>query len=264
MNDDTPNTSGVKPNIVEWFDRHWMLARDQALRQGWDSLSRPEQVLVAVGFLLDSCIGDGVWAIVDGVVTGDDEGLTVRMPDALEEVGLAEAAGHTREIIRLRLPAGSPQEDAANRKAAIDHWVAIYHLFDEWVPEGERVMLTRLYEWYHSQGGVSAESDENRHTYMAFTTALSEEYYEVIAPLIDFAIPHDGYMVFAKMFGKNEITPEKLHAAQVSGPQLAQLCDIARERHESHGISVDDIREVLCRVLLRWPPGSTRPTAVDG
>src|SRR5262245_60282670 len=97
----------AEPDIVSWFDDNWMPARERALQHGWDSLSRPDQVLVAVGFLLDSCVGDGVWAIVDGVVKGNDEGLTARMPDALEEIGLPKAAKHVRQIIRLRAPAGS-------------------------------------------------------------------------------------------------------------------------------------------------------------
>jgi hypothetical protein len=40
------------PNIVGWFDGNWMPARDRALKGGWDSLVRRDQVLVAVGFLL--------------------------------------------------------------------------------------------------------------------------------------------------------------------------------------------------------------------
>jgi hypothetical protein len=140
-----------KPTVVGWFDRSWMPVRNRAKKDGWGSLSRRDQVLAAVGFLLDSCVGDGVWAIVDGVVEGSDEGLTVRMPDALEEVGLPEAARHVREIIRLRAPSGSPEKDRANRKAALDHWGEIGDLFDEWVPGGERVILTRLHDWYHSQ-----------------------------------------------------------------------------------------------------------------
>jgi hypothetical protein len=147
----------AEPDIVGWFDGNWMPVRDRALKHGWESLSRPDQVLLAVGFLLDSCVGDGVWAIVDGVVEGNDEGLTARMPDALEEVGLPEAAEHVRRIIRLRAPAGSPKKDEANRKTALDHWRAIHRLFDEWVPGGERVMLTRLYEWYHAQTDKAAE-----------------------------------------------------------------------------------------------------------
>ena len=139
------------PDMAGWFDANWMKVRDRALTSGWDSLSRPEQVLVAVGFLLDSCVGDGDWAIVYGVVEGNDEGLTVRMPDALEEIGLPEAAQHIRSIIQLRAPTGSPEKDRANSERALDHWHEIERLFDEWAPGGERVMLTRLYDWYHSQ-----------------------------------------------------------------------------------------------------------------
>src|SRR5262249_46907086 len=118
----------AKPDIVGWFDKNWMPARDRALKQGWDSLSRPDQGLVAVGFLLDSCIRDGVWAIVDGVVEGSDEGLTARMPKALEEVGLKKAAGHVRKIVQLRTPTGAAKKDEANRERALEHWLALNQL----------------------------------------------------------------------------------------------------------------------------------------
>lgn len=140
-----------KPDVVGWFDENWMGVREQGHVHGWESLSRPDQVFLAVGFLLDSCIGDGVWAIVDGVVEDNDEGLTVHMPDALEAIGCPEAAEHIRAIVRLRAPTGSEDKDASNRKEALSHWRAIGDLFEEWDSQGERVMLLRLYEWYHAQ-----------------------------------------------------------------------------------------------------------------
>lgn len=139
-----------KPDMVGWFDANWMRQRELAMREGFDSLSRRDQVLVAVGFLIDSCIGDGEWAVVDGVVEGQDEGLTRRMPAALEDIGASEAAQHVREIIRLRAPTQTPEQDEANRDQAVEHWEEIARLFDKWIPKGERVMLTQLYEWYHS------------------------------------------------------------------------------------------------------------------
>jgi hypothetical protein len=141
----------TSPNIVEWFDDNWMPTRDRAHETGWDSLPRRDQVLLAVGFLLDSCIGDGVWAIVDGVVKGNDEGLTAKMPDALAEVGLPEAAEHIRSIVRLRAPSGSAKKDKNNRSKALEHWQEIHRLFDEWGRNGQRVMLTKLHAWYHDQ-----------------------------------------------------------------------------------------------------------------
>jgi hypothetical protein len=139
------------PDLVGWFDDNWMAARDRALQNGWDALPRRDQVLVAVGFLLDSCVGDGVWAVVDRVVEGNDEGLTVRMPEALDAIGCPEAAEHVRSIVRLRAPTGSARKDAGNRTKALEHWQDICRLFEEWVPGGERVMLTRLHDWYHRQ-----------------------------------------------------------------------------------------------------------------
>lgn len=153
------------PDIVGWFDNNWMGVRERALKSGWDSLPRRDQVLVAVGFLLDGCIGDGVWAIVDGVVEGSDEGLTVRMPAALEDVGLPKVAEHVRSIIRLRAPTGSPAKVESNRSEALGHWGEINDLFEEWIPGGERVMLTKLYDWYHTHteqgnGGKAAAPDK--------------------------------------------------------------------------------------------------------
>ena len=91
--------------------------------------------------------------------------------------------------------------------------------------------------------------------YDAFTTALGKEYCEVIAPFTEFgADPQDGYEVFAKAYGTKEISPEKLHAAQISLAELNRLCDIARKWHESEKITSEHISEVLRRILWRWPP----------
>jgi hypothetical protein len=143
--------------IQQWFDATWTKVRGRALDNGWDSLSRPDQVLVAVGFLVDSCIGDGVWAIVNGVVEGNDEGLTVRMPAALDELGLPEFARHVRSIISLRSPTGSPRRDKTNWLRARRHWVDIENLCDVMEPGRHVVVLTRLYDWYHAQQGPSGE-----------------------------------------------------------------------------------------------------------
>ena len=60
------------PDMAGWFDGAWMLAHDRSRQSGWETLSRRDQVLVAVGFVIESCIGDGVTFIVDGVVEGTD------------------------------------------------------------------------------------------------------------------------------------------------------------------------------------------------
>src|SRR5690242_19344601 len=94
-------------------------------------------------------------------------------------------------------------------------------------------------------------------TYVDFTTALGEEYCEVISPLCERgAEPHDGYEVFGKAFGHDDITPAKLHAAQLSNAELTRIRDIARQWQESDQISEDHVREVLRRVLRRWPPAT--------
>lgn len=140
-----------EPDIPAWFDGNWMKVRDRALKQGWESLSRRDQVLTAVGFLMDSMVGSGVEMIVDGMADGSDEGLTVHMPDALRAIGQREAARHMEELIRLRTPSGSKRKDQANRELALDHWAEVGQLFDEWIPGGERLMLTMLYDWYRAQ-----------------------------------------------------------------------------------------------------------------
>jgi hypothetical protein len=100
-----------------------------------------------------------------------------------------------------------------------------------------------------------AAVDEQKHMY--FVTTLGEAYCEVITPLCEIEPdPHDGYEVFGKAFGYNNVTPEKIHAAQVSKAEVTRIRDIARQWHESEQISEDHIREVLRRVLWRWPPAS--------
>ena len=139
----------------QWFDANWMKQRERALKEGFDTLPRRDQVLVAVGFLMDSMVGDGVWAIVDGIAEGNDEGLTAKMPTALDEIGFTDGAAHVRHIIRLREGAvvsdeHEDQEDPT-RDEALDHWDAIGKLFGKKAPNGERLMLTQLYDWYHAQ-----------------------------------------------------------------------------------------------------------------
>jgi hypothetical protein len=94
-------------------------------------------------------------------------------------------------------------------------------------------------------------------TYMDFTTALGEEYCEVVSPLCEHGVePHDGYEVFGKVYGFDDITPEKLHAAQVANAQVTRIRDTARQLHETEQITEEHVREVLRRVLRRWPPAS--------
>ena len=77
----------------------------------------------------------------------------------------------------------------------------------------------------------------------------------MVSPLCEHgAEPQDGYEVFGKVLGYDAITPEKLHAAQNSSADLARIRDAARQWHESERISDDHVREVLRRVLRRWPP----------
>lgn len=92
-------------------------------------------------------------------------------------------------------------------------------------------------------------------TYRQFTTSLGGAYCDVLRSQchID-ACPQDGYEVFGKVFGFDDITPEKVHAAQMSTAQLALLLDTARAWHEDDRITLEHLREVVRNVLWRWPP----------
>jgi len=94
--------------------------------------------------------------------------------------------------------------------------------------------------------------------YRDFTTAVGEAYCEVVWTECHVeACPQDGYEVFAKLFGVNGITPEKVHAAQVSKSQLTQLRDAARAWQETDKITLEHMQEVLRLILWRWPPDAT-------
>lgn len=90
--------------------------------------------------------------------------------------------------------------------------------------------------------------------YADFTTVLGEEFADVIAPLCEHEVViQDGYEVFGTAYGFDDITPEKLHAAQSSNAELLRLRDIARQWKESDLITEEHIREILRGTLRRWP-----------
>ena len=92
-------------------------------------------------------------------------------------------------------------------------------------------------------------------TYMDFTTTLGEEYCEVISPLCEHgAEPHDGYEVFGKAFGYDDITPDPGGVARCSSLQRGTDAD------SRHRASVARIRTDRRRPHPRGP--STRPVAV--
>lgn len=93
-------------------------------------------------------------------------------------------------------------------------------------------------------------------TEMDFTAALGEEWCAVVSPLCEHgAEPQDGHEVFGKVYGYGEITPATLHAAQDSDSELTRIRDVARQWHESERIGEEHVREVIDRVLRRWPAG---------
>jgi hypothetical protein len=128
----------VSPSIIDWYEDTFFPAWERAQTDGWDTMSRRDQILVGVGLLLDCFAGEGITASFQ---RDRDEnayhGLTRHIPDALQEVGLDEASGHVRKLL--------------DEPIYSEPLTALYRLLDEWVPDGERVMLTRLFEWYHAQ-----------------------------------------------------------------------------------------------------------------
>ena len=98
--------------------------------------------------------------------------------------------------------------------------------------------------------------DEAR--YRQFLTTLETAYCEALGRRgIDDATGEDGYEVFARVFGMDDITPEKIHAAQISRAQLTRIRDAARSWHETDAIELKDIQEAVRLALYRWPPDAT-------
>lgn len=70
-----------------------------------------------------------------------------------------------------------------------------------------------------------------------FLSTLGREYCEVISSLVDIEpVPQDGYEVFVRAFGDEEVT--RAIVATATDEQIDRLRDIARECHESDRIGI--------------------------
>ena len=147
------------PNIVSWFDGHWLDAFTRGSKQGFDSLSEKDRVLALVGAVFDHMIGAGIRVLYEGPAGAN----TVAMADAFDAIGAKKAAKLIRDFDRF-FPGGAPSQDEDEREQQVEKlpdkawtvWRKFDDLFDEWVPGGERVMLTQLHDWYHAQPDESA------------------------------------------------------------------------------------------------------------
>jgi hypothetical protein len=94
-------------------------------------------------------------------------------------------------------------------------------------------------------------------TFRDFTAALGESYCDALARFRRiYASPQDGYEVFVRVFGKDNLSPETIHTAQVSKARLTQLRDVARSLHEDNAIELEEIQETVRMTLWRWPPSA--------
>lgn len=144
----------ANPEIVDWFDKHWLNTYTQAITKGLNTLSEKDQVLALVGATFDHEIGAGRRELMCGPMGAHIPELIA----AFEKLDLKEAAKSFRKFAK-KFPDGTPAKDEAEREEQVSNlpknaWKELYkfgELFEEFEPGGERVMLTRLYEWYHKQ-----------------------------------------------------------------------------------------------------------------
>jgi hypothetical protein len=146
----------AEPDIVSWFDDHWLDTFTQGANRGFHSLSRRDQVLALVGAAFDHEIGAGRRVLYAGPVGAH----TAELAEAFEAIGSKKAAKVIREFAGM-FPGGAPSPDDEERERQVEQlpdraWKVLHKfgaLFDESVPGGERILLTQLYEWYHAQSG---------------------------------------------------------------------------------------------------------------
>jgi len=141
-------------DIVDWFDVHWYPAFERADGPGWDSLPRRDRVLALVGAVMDTLVGSDRSTLYRSAAGRHAS----EMAESFDLIGLPEEAAAIRAI-NAAFPGGRPAADNAKRSQQVDKlpikawstWRILNTSFERWVPDGERVMLTRLHEWYHAQ-----------------------------------------------------------------------------------------------------------------
>lgn len=154
-----------QPDIVSWFDAHWLDAFTRGAEQGFHSLRHRDQILALVGATFDHEIGAGRRVLYAGPVGAH----TAELAEAFEAIGSRKAAKVIREFAAM-FPGGVPSPDDEERERQIEllpdrAWKVLHkfgELFDEWAPGGERVLLTQLCEWHHAQSEQEGSAPAKR------------------------------------------------------------------------------------------------------
>lgn len=143
-------------NIPEWFSDKWMRLQARWVEDKipWDSLSRPDQVLFAVGYILETIVGGNGWDLIEDMKTPDlgMRDLALKTPDAFSSLGYESVARQLKKFIELSRTSGDDTLDAANHEQAEDVWSEISKELDVW--DDERVVLKDLYRWYQKHAAT--------------------------------------------------------------------------------------------------------------
>src|SRR6266545_1039174 len=142
----------AETKIVSWFDAVWPALWARGTAEGFDSLSRRDRVVALVGAAFDHEIGAGHRVLFAGPVGAH----TADLAESFDTIGAPKAAKVIRQFAKM-FPRGAPAANEKKRARQVEKlpdkaWKVLERfgeLFDEWVPGGERVLLTNLYEWYH-------------------------------------------------------------------------------------------------------------------
>jgi hypothetical protein len=119
-----------EPDIVSWFDDHWLDTFRRGAEEGFDSLSRRDQVLALVGATFDHEIGAGRRVLYAGPVGAH----TAELAEAFEAIGVEKAGKVIREFAAM-FPGGAPSADGEERKRQVkelpDKAWKVLHQFGE-------------------------------------------------------------------------------------------------------------------------------------
>jgi hypothetical protein len=92
----------------------------------------------------------------------------------------------------------------------------------------------------------------NEQQHSDFLVALGESFCDCLSQVLGFdnTSPQDGYEVFIRALGP-DLSPKLL--ASITEAQLGQLRASCESYFEYRGISTEQMREVVKRILARWP-----------
>ena len=139
-------------NPATWLDAKWPHVYEYVLTHGLASMSEKNQVLFLVGYLIEQ-LADG------GTVMLYSNPSAKYAPDmaiALDKIGAKRAAQTIHELNAL-FPGGAPAKDDELRTEQLESLPpqasrlaeALEAVFDERQPEGERVVVAQLYNFYY-------------------------------------------------------------------------------------------------------------------